>query len=182
MNLLNTLETKRLRLKQFNPDNFEAFSYIFEDVDVSNNLKYVLNNKPEHDKNNLFRMILDSNTSKHPLLTLAISTKFEDEIIGSCGLITQENGKDAEIFYTLLPRYRGYGYAIEAMKKLIEFAFIRLNLTKLMIFLHPNNSKAWRVAERVGMKYLGQREISTLSSKAMFFSIEKAEFDAQSYY
>ncbi|MFX1366305.1 MAG: GNAT family N-acetyltransferase [Promethearchaeota archaeon] len=181
MNLPNTLETKRLRLKQFNPDNFEVFSNIYEDVEVSNNLKYVLNIKLENNNNILFRMILDSYTSKHPLLTLAISSKLEEEIIGSCGLIIQENGEDAEIFYILLPRYRGYGYAIEAMKKLLEFAFTRLNLRRLMIFLHPTNSKAGRVAERIGMKYLGHRKILAISSKAMFFSIEKAEFDVQSY-
>ncbi len=182
MNLPNQIETKRLKLRPFNPDDFKIFSNIIEDEEISNNLKFVLNIKPECNKTTLFQIIINSYSTDHPLLALVISSKFEEQMIGYCGLITLEDEQEAEIFYTLLHRYRGYGYAIEAVKKLIQFAFKGLNLKRLIIFLHPTNSKAWKVAERTGMKYLGQRDISAISSKAMFFSIEKTEFDAQSYY
>lgn len=182
MNLPNQIETKRLKLRSFTLDDFEVFSNIIEDEEVSYNLKFVLNIKPDYNKTALFRIIIDSLNSDHPLLALIISSKLEEQIIGSCGLKTLEKYQEAEIFYTLLQRYRGNGYAIEAMKKLIQFAFKGLNLKRLIIFLYPINSKAWKVAERIGMKYLGQKEISTISSKTMCFSIEKTEFNAQSYY
>lgn len=92
---------------------------------------------------------------------------------------TIEDGSGAEIFYIVFPKYRGYGYAIEAMKKLIEFAFKGLNLTRLITFIHPTNSKAWKVAERIGLKYMGHKQIKDISSNAMYFSIEKAEFEVQ---
>lgn len=182
MNLPNQIETKRLILRLFNQDDFEVFSNIIEDDDVSNNMKFVLNITPEKKKTSFFHAIIDSYNSKHPIIALIVSTKQEGYNIGFCGLIPLEDGSGAETFYTVFPKYRGYGYTIEAMKKLIEFAFKGLNLTRIIIFLHPTNSKAWKVAERIGMKYLGHKQIKDISSKAMYFSLEKKEFEAQSDY
>ncbi|NVM34235.1 MAG: GNAT family N-acetyltransferase [Candidatus Lokiarchaeota archaeon] len=182
MNLPNQIETKRLILRLFNQDDFEVFSNIIEDDVISNNLKFVLKIKPEKNKTSFFRSIIDSYSSKHPIIALIVSTKQEGNNIGFCGLIPLENGSEAETFYTVFPKYRGYGYAIETMKKLIEFAFKGLNLTRIITFLHPTNTKAWKVAERIGMKYLGHKQINDISSKAMYFSLEKTEFEAQSDY
>jgi len=179
MNLPNQIETKRLILRPYCQADFEVFSKIIEDDDVSKNLKFVLNIKPEKNKTSLFQYIIGSYSSKHPILALIISTKQEGYYIGSCGLIPLEDGSGAEIFYIVFPKYRGYGYAIEAMKKLIEFAFKGLNLTRLITFIQPTNSRSWKVAERIGMKYLGHKQIRNISSKAMYFLIEKTEFEAQ---
>ncbi len=55
MILPNQIQTKRLILRLFNEDDFDIFSNIIEDDDVSKNLKFVLNIKPEK---NLDKQIL----------------------------------------------------------------------------------------------------------------------------
>ena len=182
MDLPNQIETKRLILRLINQDDFDIFSDIVKDDDVSNNLEFVLKNKPEKSIKSLFQTIITSFSSKDPIIALIVITKEDGNRIGSCGLIPLECGNEAECFYALLPEYRGSGFAIEAMKKLIEYGFSKLNLFKIIAHLNPNKSPLWKVAERVGMKYMGHKQINAISSKAMYYSIEKNEFEAQRIY
>ncbi|MFX0138236.1 MAG: GNAT family N-acetyltransferase [Candidatus Hodarchaeota archaeon] len=180
--LTNNLETKRLILRPFNQDDFELFSNILKDHEVSKNLKYVLRSEFEQNIDILFQAIINSNNRSGSIFALVISNKEIKEDIGSCGFTFSEENNETVCFYMLMPRFRGNGFAIEAMKKLIEYAFLNLNLPKLTIYINPKSSGIWKVAERTGMKYMGQIELNKIYSKAMFFSIEKKEFTARQLY
>jgi RimJ/RimL family protein N-acetyltransferase len=182
MDVSNQIDTKRLTLRLINRDDIEVFSNIMKDKSVSENLKFIIKMKYKDKPENLFHQILDSFNTSEPILTFLIVEKDTENIIGSCGLIPLANSNEALCFYILLPRYRGSGFAIEAMKKLIEHAFLKVKLSKLTTFVNPKKPKLWKVAERVGMKYMGQIQINEILSTAMYFSIEKAEFDAQQFY
>ncbi len=179
MNLPPNIETKRLILRLFNQGDFEFFIEIIKDKSVTQNVKYSLGNVDLEKPEILFQSIIHSFKSPHPMLILLIIKKETEDFIGSCGLKISSDKNEAICFYSLLPRYRGSGFAIEAMKKLIEYGFLKLNLSKIFTFISPTSSAIWKVAERVGMKYLGHVEIIELQSKAMYFSIEKQEFEAQ---
>ncbi|MFX0136657.1 MAG: GNAT family N-acetyltransferase [Candidatus Hodarchaeota archaeon] len=182
MILPNHLETKRLILRPFRRDDFRVFSNLLKDPEVSENLKFVLKTEIEQNIKNLFQSVITFQNTSEAIYALVITHKETSDSIGSCGLIYLEENNETICFYSLLPRYRGHGFAIEAMKKLIEYAFLKLNLSKLTIYINPKNKHSWKVAERTGMKYLGQVELSNISSKAMIFSIEKREFKAQQLY
>jgi RimJ/RimL family protein N-acetyltransferase len=79
-------------------------------------------------------------------------------------------------------QYRRNGYAIEAMKKIIEFAFNVLKLSKLYAYIHSTNQNAWKVAERTGMMYMGDLINETTNRKIMVFLIEKRDFVNQIFY
>jgi RimJ/RimL family protein N-acetyltransferase len=182
MNLPKKLETRRLILRPFIQDDFEIFSNIMKYEDVVNNLKFVLKVKSEKNAESLFKSIIVSYNSTTPILALLISNKESGVFIGTCGLFSLEGGNKAEIFYTVFPKYRKYGFAIEAVKRLLKYAFIVLNLSKIIAYINPKESRVWKVAERVGLKYMGQIQIKEISSNAMYFSIEKGEFEAQEEY
>lgn len=179
MDLPNTIDTKRLILRPFNRDDFEFFTKIIKDDLVSENLKYLINNKDMDRLEFLFQSIIHSIKTLDPIFALIIIKKDTGDFIGFCGLILLTDCNEAKCFYSLLPRYRGFGFAIEAMKKLIKYGFLKLKLSKLSTFISPESSAIWKVAERVGMKYLGHVQINEIQSKAMYFSIEKNDFDAQ---
>lgn len=179
MNRPNQIETKRLILRPLNQNDFEVFSDIIKDDEVLNNLEFVLKIKPIKNIKSLFLTVIDSLNSKNSILVLIVINKEDGNSIGSCGLKVLKDYNGAECFYTLLPKYRGFGFTIEAMKKLLEYAFKELKLVRIITFIPPTNSRSWKVAERIGMKYLGHKQIRNVSSKAMYFSIEKAEFEAQ---
>ena len=179
MDIPNQLETKRCVLRPFERDDFEVFSNLIKDDLVSENLEFLVMKKIEEKPEFLFESIINSSKTLNAIVALIILKKDTGNCIGSCGLILLEDNNEAMCFYSLLPSYRGCGYAIEAVKKLIEYAFMKLELFKLITLINPKNSKAWKVAERVGMKYMGQVQINDISSIAMYFSIEKSEFEAQ---
>lgn len=114
-------------------------------------------------------------------LTFAIFHKSGKQILGFCGLSLHENESDTgNVYYVLLSQYWGSGYAIEAMKTLFKYAFNKLKLQKIIAYIQPENTRAWKVAERSGMKYMGQ--VLHQKNKFMLFSFTKREFKAKIYY
>ena len=125
---------------------------------------------------------LDSYKIADPGFSLVISTKEDDTYLGTCGLNPIKNSKFVGCVCALLPEFRGNGFAIEAMLKLIEYAFINLKIPEIIAYINPNNTSGWKVAERIGMKYLGHVQHSDLIPKAMLFTIKKEEYVVQRSY
>lgn len=181
MDLTNKIDTKRLILRLGNPEDFNFFLEIIEDDSVSKNINYIINQKDFKNPEFLFHSIIDSFNTPCPTYLFIIIKKDLNNCIGVCGLKILTEYNEAICFYSLLSKYRGYGFAIEAMKKVIEYGFLELKLSKLFIYINPKSSATWKVAERVGMKYLGQIQISEPFSEVMYFSIDKNEFDVQNF-
>jgi RimJ/RimL family protein N-acetyltransferase len=57
-----------------------------------------------------------------------------------------------EIGWRLLPQYWGKGYASEAAKAIIQFAFIELNLDEIVSFTAKANRNSMGVMEKIGMR------------------------------
>jgi ribosomal-protein-alanine N-acetyltransferase len=182
MDIPEKIETKRLILRPFNRSDFEVFSNIIKDSEVSKNIKFVLRSESASDIKTLFQSIIDSYNTSTPIFALVIINKESKNRIGTCGLIPLERSNNVECFYALLSRYRGQGFAIESMKKLIEYAFSSLNLSKITAFINPKDLRLWKVAERIGMKYMGHIQNININSKAMVFTIEKSEYEVQRFY
>jgi len=125
---------------------------------------------------------LDSYKITDPGFSLLISNKENDNYLGTCGLKPIRDSRCVGCVYALISEFRGNGYVIEAMLKLTEYAFIKLEITKIVAHIHPDNTRGWKVAERIGMKYMGHVQCADVNSKAMYFSIEKREFEAQRAY
>ncbi|MBY8986519.1 MAG: GNAT family N-acetyltransferase [Candidatus Lokiarchaeota archaeon] len=122
---------------------------------------------------------LDSYKIAEPGFSLVISNKENDNYLGTCGLNPIRDSNGVGCVYALLPEFRGNGFAIEAMLKLIEYAFIKLEIPRIIAHIHPENTQGWKVAERIGMKYMGHIQHEDFKSKVMQFSIDKREYDAQ---
>jgi len=113
--------------------------------------------------------------------SLTIVSKERAEPCGICSLQTID-GNEVRCLYGLLPECRGNGYAIEAMLKLIEYAFTELKNPKIVAHIHPNNTPGWKVAERIGMKYMGQIKHNDINPYAMLFTIDREEYVIQHLY
>jgi RimJ/RimL family protein N-acetyltransferase len=176
MDLPKTIETKRLILKPLNINDFEFFSRIIKDKSVSENLNYIFNKIDIESLELLFKSITSNSEKSENIISYIVLRRDTNEYIGLCGLRLLRAQKEAICFYYLIPLYRGSGFAIESMKKIIELGFLNINLSKISIFINPNSTEVWKVAERTGMKYLGHVKISGVYSKAMYFSIDRKEF------
>ena len=140
--------------------------------------RLILRPYPKEDVNEF----LDSYKFLAPGFSLLISNKQYDTYLGTCGLNPIRDSRCVGCVYALLPEFRGNGFAIEAMLKLIEYAFLRLGILKIIAHIHPDNTHGWKVAERIGMKYMGHVQHSSFIPKAMLLTIKKEEYVVQRSY
>ena len=73
--------------------------------------------------------------------------------IGRCGLLPWEiEGRDeVEVAYLIDKRYWGQGLATEAARAIRNLAFEKLNLSRLICLIDPDNAASQRVAQKIGM-------------------------------
>lgn len=86
--------------------------------------------------------------------------RLDDEVIvGSILLIPLENkGPDIEAGWHLARAHWGNGYATEAGRAILRYAFDTLGLARVLAVVYPENEASLRVAERIGMRRDGMRQ------------------------
>ena len=97
-----------------------------------------------------------------------------EELIGFCGLRYVEPGADVEILYGIDPPLWGRGYATEAARALLAWAFRETGLTRILAGADAPNRASFRVLEKLGMRYDGLRP--TVAGDAACWVIERSEF------
>ena len=161
----STLETKRLTIRQFTQEDFDNVVSFIKGVTSTS-------------FNQLFKTIIDSYQSQEKVISYALVLKNNGDFLGFCGLNTLEDIIPVELYYFLRPEYCGNGYAIESLRKIFEYAFSELELDKIIAYIDQRNTRGWKVAERSGMKYMGNvfRKDTDLNKKSMFFLIDKNDY------
>ena len=71
-------------------------------------------------------------------------------------ILAPERFKKGEISYSLHPDYWENGFAIAAVKKLLEYAFTSLDLHRVEAGVAVDNAKSIRVLEKAGMQREGR--------------------------
>jgi RimJ/RimL family protein N-acetyltransferase len=73
-------------------------------------------------------------------------------IVGRAGLWHPEGWPGVEVGWKLSPDAWGQGFATEAARASIDWAWANLDVPTLISVIHPQNVASLRVAERVGMQ------------------------------
>jgi ribosomal-protein-alanine N-acetyltransferase len=81
--------------------------------------------------------------------------KHSGKVIGEVVLYDFKLKKQADIGYRVNKNYWGQGFATEACKAVIEFAFKDLGLSRIQIRCFKDNTGSVRVAEKLGFKKEG---------------------------
>jgi ribosomal-protein-alanine N-acetyltransferase len=95
-----------------------------------------------------------------PRQNYIFSLKLESsqEFIGLIALKPgKPNYKNAEVWYKLLPAHWRQGYALEALKEVLKFAFGPLGLHRVEAGCAVDNTGSIKLLERVGMKPEGRK-------------------------
>jgi len=91
-----------------------------------------------------------------------------------------EKTHEWEIGYKFLKEHWGAGLASEAVKAVIQYAFIHFNVNRIVAFLNAENNRSAALAERIGMLKEGRlREVKLVNGiyyDEYAFSILKREF------
>jgi RimJ/RimL family protein N-acetyltransferase len=82
-----------------------------------------------------------------------VALRANDEPIGTCGLFRREGYDDADIGWSVLPAYWGKGYAFEAARAVLAFAFDEVGLSRITAFISPDNVPSLGLARKLGLGY-----------------------------
>jgi RimJ/RimL family protein N-acetyltransferase len=146
------LETKRLRTRFLTMDDVPLWSEFFKDPEAIK-LFPASFFPPDRDPAELWieRQIDRYNNQKYG--AQALIDKESGLLVGLCGLILQEvDGiSELEVGYHVLSKYWGKGYAPEAARRFIRFAFENKLSDSIISIIDVRNKKSQRVAEKNGL-------------------------------
>lgn len=153
------LQTTRLTLRRFTGSDEDA-ALILSINSQPEVLKYLhepLLQNLAHAKKILQEVILPQ--YQHNLGRWAVHLNNTNEFIGWCGLKYRPNRDETDLGYRFLPLHWGQGYATEAAKACLQYAFHTLKLQKVTACAHVENLASLAVLQKTGMQYTGEAVI-----------------------
>jgi RimJ/RimL family protein N-acetyltransferase len=89
------------------------------------------------------------------LYEFAITDKETGEVFGAIALSNNKSCNHGELAYWIGEPYWGRGYATEAAKAVLQFAFKEVKLHKVFARYFSSNIASGKVMEKIGMKHEG---------------------------
>jgi len=152
---MTILETDRLTIRDYKPTDIDDLHRLLSDKQAMYFLDDISTNSLEESAQNLETALL--NADGH---YFCICLKETGAYAGSIGYtITADThlGKVVHLGYFLLPACHGNGYATEAARKVIEFAFVNDGCIRMTTACYKENRPSRRVMEKAGFRKEGER-------------------------
>jgi len=138
------LETERLRLRPFEPRDWQAVLAYLSLPDVR---RFVPEWPETEDQTREFVRVQAAESR-----ALAIETKVDRQLVGHIGFHPWFGAQTYEIGWALAPEHQGQGYATEAGRAVLAYGFEALGLHRIIATCQPQNIPSVRVAEKLGMR------------------------------
>ncbi len=149
--IINTIETERLYLRQWQASDFAPFAEMNADPKVMEYFPKLLTTSMSNTIAKKCQSLIDDNGWGF----WAVSLKETDTFIGMVGLNNANADMPCspavEIAWRLHNDYWGLGYATEAARASLNFAFDTLGLDEVVAFTAVINKRSQLVMERLGM-------------------------------
>lgn len=166
------IETLRLILRPFSPDDLDEFAAINADPEA---MRYIGNGKPQSREQTQIRLngILN-HYQQHGFGLFAMVDKTSGEFVGFCGLQHLDNTSEIEVGYRLARRFWGRGLATEAARACLQYGFEQLGLERIVAVVQPANAPSKSVAAKIGMKYI--KNAHFYNTDVEYYAITRDEF------
>jgi len=148
MNII--IETKRLILREFTINDFEAVFEFNSRVEVHKYTGDEIIKSIERAKEIISNIWLND-YKNYGYGRWAVIYKPENKIIGFAGLKYLPEINETDIGYRFLPEYWGKGIATEVSKKIINYGFDQLKLNRIIGITMPENIGSCKVLEKIGL-------------------------------
>ncbi|MNI08161.1 putative ribosomal N-acetyltransferase YdaF [compost metagenome] len=152
--MITDLYTERLHLRKMKVSDSSSLYKIWSDPAVTKfmNVSCFTNENQAIDMINLLENLYHENKA----IRFSIILMESNEIIGSCGYnsLDFENAK-AEIGYDIAKSFWGRGYASEAIRSLLDYAFSTLNLNRIEAKVEPGNANSIKLLQKLDFTFEG---------------------------
>ncbi len=145
------METARLRLRQWRPEDREPFAVLNGDPEVMRYFPDTLDRRASDAlADRIEKLIAEQGWG-----FWAVELKQSGDFIGFVGLHRPAPGLPfspcVEIGWRLARPYWGRGYVVEAAKAVLAFGFEQLGLDEILAFTVKYNRRSWQLMQRLGM-------------------------------
>ncbi len=148
------LETARLRLRPFMPDDLDDYhTQIYSDPDVT---RYLPGGQPR--PKDRTKAVLDfsiEHGQKHGFTLWAVLKKADNTFIGHCGLVWLQSAQEVEVAYAFGKDHWGKGYGTEAAHASLRYGFESAQLEQIIALAVPENTASQKIMQKIGMRYEG---------------------------
>ena len=145
------LRTERLALRRYRSDDVGWMASLYARPDVA---RFLLEDPwtPQQAQENLTKR-MTKNGLEGPSGALSLTIDKGEQSIGDVSVwFTDQPHRVAEIGWVLDPSHGGHGYAREAVRAVIRFAFDEYALHRLVAQMDARNEASARLAASVGMR------------------------------
>jgi RimJ/RimL family protein N-acetyltransferase len=143
------IETERLLLRRVTVDDIEELVAIHADPEIT---RFMGVFDREEALGWLHRV--DQSWAEHRYGRMAITDRASGRLLGRTGLAYLPQFAETELGWTLRRDAWGRGYATEAARACLGWAFRELDIPYLTSLIEPDNQRSIRLAERLGMMRL----------------------------
>lgn len=151
---LPVLETDRLRLRHPEEGDLGDLFGIFGNAELMRYWSHV----PWENDSDAVKYLKEINEGfdERTLFQWAITVQGEDRLIGTSSLFKwNETNRHIELGYILNKNFWGAGYAKEAVRKVLEFAFETLDVYRVEAEVDPRNLGSIRLLDKLGFSKEG---------------------------
>ncbi|MBP1040198.1 GNAT family N-acetyltransferase [Vagococcus sp. BWB3-3] len=149
------LETSRLVFSKWSEDDLTNAMVLWGDSEVTKFISASGKFTKEDVENRLKNEIKQQ--EKYQVQYWPIFEKNSDEFVGVCGLRMHDAINNVyELGFHLKKDYWGQGYALEAARSVINYAFSDLDATELFAGHHPDNYSSQKLLRKLGFCYTGK--------------------------
>ncbi len=148
------LETKRLITRYLTEADVPLWAEFFKDAEAIEFFPMYHDKLPEQSAKEWIERQRTRYT-KHEYGMQALLDKSTHALVGQCGLIAKEiDGiPEIEVGYSILKKYWGLGYAAEAARLFIDYAFENQQADSIISTISPGNAKSIRIAKKNGLVF-----------------------------
>jgi ribosomal-protein-alanine N-acetyltransferase len=175
-----TIETNRLLLRLFKELDAPEVTKLCNNYNLYKNTLYLPYPYSIKDALSWMKNHLE-NFNENKSYEFAITDKVTRKLFGAIALTNHQKFNNGEIAYWVGEEYWGNGYATEAAKGILEFAFIEKNYNKVFARYFDSNPVSGKIIEKIGMKNEGILREHVMKENQYidlaYYRLLKKEFD-----
>ena len=144
-----TLETERLRLRSFQRSDIDDYAALKADPEA---LRYLGGEPEPWDRGRSWRHMafLMGHWQLGGAGMWVVEHRETGAFLGVVGFAAPEGWPGFELAWSLARHHGGNGYATEAARRSLAYAFTSLAKDRVISLIHPENRSSIGVAERIG--------------------------------
>lgn len=150
------IETERLRIRRFTPDDLPWLIEMRTKPEVYKYLGGTRMQNPD-----AIRKRFEFYTACYESFGFgqcAMELKDTGDVVGVSGLQPLEETGEIEVGYSLYPKFWRQGFGYECAMGWLKFGFETAGLDRIVACADKENTASWRIMEKCGMKFEGVQQ------------------------